>query len=315
MDSSVSQMEAPTVSVVLPVYNAAKYLAQCMDSLLAQTFTDFEILAFDDGSTDGSIEILKEFATHDSRVNFLLKDHCGYTPHLNEGIQIARGEFIARMDSDDICFPERFERQVEFLNQHPNVVVVGSSVELMDEYGDSFARMIGPSSHSEIDARHLNGGGGTVPHPSVMMRRAAVLKVGSYQARFEPAEDLDLWLRLAEIGELTNLKEPLLRYRIHAGMVSQSKAAQQQNQVKLILREAYQRRQIPVSVTSDKTNQGTAHEVVSDPLLTRMQKALENGFPRTAVRYAVRRLKANPVSPNRWRDLLRTGYAALKAKQ
>ncbi|MCA9034576.1 MAG: glycosyltransferase [Planctomycetaceae bacterium] len=302
-----------TISVVLPVYNNRRYLRDAVDSILSQTYSDFELLVFDDGSTDGSLQLLQEFARKDSRLLVYERSHCGYTPHLNEGIKIARGQFVARMDSDDICFPKRFETQVAFLNQHPGVIAVGSSVELIDEYGDPYSRMIVPQTHEEIDARHLNGGGGTMPHPSVMMRREAVLKVGAYQPQFEPAEDLDLWLRLAEVGKLANLAEPLLRYRVHAAMISQAKADKQSDQVQRILEETCRRRGIEPQYHFDQSHLTNSKSIPSDLMRSRMQKALGNGFPQTAFRYALRRLRKNPVSPVRWHDLLRAGYAALKA--
>lgn len=318
MDSPVSQMEAPTVSVVMPVYNAAKYLAQCMDSLLAQTFTDFEVLAFDDGSSDGSIEMLQRYAEADARVHVHLREHCGYTPHLNEGIEIARGRYIARMDSDDICLPNRFETQVRFLNEHEEVIAVGSSTVLIDEYGDPYSILSVPVDHDEIDRCHLYYGGGVLPHPSAMMRRTTIQGIGGYRPDFEPSEDLDLWLRVAEEGKLANIADPLIRYRVHGTMTSQTRSLKQRQNMLRAMNEALARRGIEKPDTQkhpqvdNLTNEGD-----SSPLQfasERMKTALANGFSRTAFRYALRQARLAPLSLNCWKNVVSYGYSALRMR-
>src|SRR4051812_26679567 len=123
---------SPTVSVLMAVYNGEQYLREAVNSILSQTFKDFEFIIIDDGSTDRSPELLASYARADSRVKLISRPNKGLTKSLNEGLHAARGEFVARMDGDDISLPERFERQVSYLREHPEVVLVGSRVEFID---------------------------------------------------------------------------------------------------------------------------------------------------------------------------------------
>ena len=116
----------PTISVLMPVYNTARFLKEAMESVLAQTFGDFEFIILDDGSTDGSVNVIRQFAERDDRIRFFPLEHRGYVNLLRHGLNQCRGEFIARMDSDDVCMPERFEKQINFMRANPDVVACGS---------------------------------------------------------------------------------------------------------------------------------------------------------------------------------------------
>jgi glycosyltransferase involved in cell wall biosynthesis len=218
-------MTEPPVSVILPVYDGEKYLAQAIDSILAQTFQNFEFLIIDDGSTDRSLEIIEGYARRDTRIQVTSRANRGLIATLNEGIALARGEYVARMDADDVALPERLQRQVEFLAAHPRCVLVGASFVYIDSSGNE-----GRAHHcfiNDLTIRHALPVEGCVLHPVAMFRRSAVVGVGGYKADYVAAEEYDLWHRLAHVGELTNLPEPLLYYREWDQRVSARHAAVQ----------------------------------------------------------------------------------------
>lgn len=296
----------------MPAFNAERFLVAAVESILGQAFRDFEFRIFDDGSTDRTLETLCRLASKDARIVVQSARHQGYTPLLNKGVSQSRGEFIARMDADDIAMPDRFARQIEYLQKHPECVAVGSSIQLIDEDGDPFTIQHCPTTHEEIDAAHLRGGGGTMPHPSLMMRTEAIRRVGGYHTEYEPAEDLDLLLRLAEIGRLANLGEPLLKYRVHAQMVSTVRAAKQAAEVKRILAATWQRRELP----GEPPMPGTPAEESNGKMARRWcLKAFHAGYYDTALKYARRNLRSNLLSAKSWRLWARMAYVRLRNPQ
>src|ERR1019366_7969474 len=190
----------PRVSVLLAVYNGEKYLRYAVESILAQTFMDYEFIIIDDGSTDDTQMILKHYETQHENLRVITRANKGLTATLNEGLAQARGEFLARMDADDIALPKRLGKQVAYLCAHPETVLLGSRVLLIDPEGLAIREQCCETTHDQIDALHLNNGWPVV-HPSVMMRTAAVRQVGGYREPYNTLEDLDLFLRLAEIGK------------------------------------------------------------------------------------------------------------------
>ena len=205
----------PRVSVVLPVWNGAAFLEEAIASVLAQTLSEFELLIMDDGSSDESAVIALELAATDARVRVIQLARVGIAAALNTGIRLARAQYIARMDSDDISLPPRLQRQVEYLDLHPSCVVVGSDAEVIDREGRCIGRTQVPYTHDGIRRKLIAGYGGALVHPAVMMRKDAVVAVGGYRAYRSPSEDRDLWVRLIEVGQIVNLPETLLRYRRH----------------------------------------------------------------------------------------------------
>ena len=167
----------------MPVYNCEGYLAEAVRSVLSQTLRDFEFLIVDDGSTDHSLPVLRDFAAKDARIRLVSRPNTGITPALNEMIGLARGRYLARMDADDISMPDRFAKQVEYLEAHPECVIVGSRVMLMDPYGSPVAETGHKLTHEEIEHQLLTESGWAMVHPSVMMRRDAVNQVGGYDKR------------------------------------------------------------------------------------------------------------------------------------
>ena len=210
---------SPAISVVLPVYNAEAYVGEAVESILAQSFTDFELIAINDGSTDGSGAILRELAARDTRIVLVERPNDGLVSALNEGIESARAEFIARMDADDVAMPERFALQHARMVKEPELAVLGSLIRWMDRAGNIIELANQPLTPKAI-ARCLEQGC-PVAHPTVMMRRSAVLKVGGYRKAFTHAQDYDLWLRMSDLGyAIANLPQPLLNYREHGANVS-----------------------------------------------------------------------------------------------
>ena len=207
----------PKISVVMPAYNAEKYIAQAIDSILGQSYRDFEFLILNDCSTDGTEAIISAY--NDPRIVYLKNDkNMGVAATLNKGFAAARGEYIARMDADDISLPERFSLQVAFLDAHPEVTVLGTHVECFSTEGSGpLVQYMGSSAQLRIDLLFSSA----LAHPSVMLRRQPILALGGYDSHFEGMEDYELWCRVAEKSDLAVLPQVLLRYRIHPSQVTQ----------------------------------------------------------------------------------------------
>src|SRR3954468_17326158 len=237
-------MSAPVVTVLMPVYNAERFVAQTLDAILAQTFRDFEFLIINDGSTDRSLEILQEYARRDDRIRVVSRPNTGYVVALNEGLGLARGEFIARIDSDDLADPRRLELQVERMRREPELVALGSNALAMDEHGRMLGDYLVPLTQGEIEANPLRGSS-TIHHPAVMLRPEAVKRVGGYRRELMPCEDFDVWMRLGEVGRLANLPEKLLTKRLFVGSAVATNLAKQEKLVKEIVAETWRRRSLP----------------------------------------------------------------------
>ena len=217
-------MTSPRITVALSVYDNAAYLAPALDSILAQTFGDFELVAVDDGSADGSAAILDDYAARDSRVRVIHQSNRGLIASLNRIITEARAPYIARMDGDDIALPERFARQIAFLDAHPDHGLVGTQIRGITETGQPrHDHAIDHPMTAEAIAEALGSSvsGSPLCHPSVMIRHDLLTAVGGYRAAYRHCEDYDLWLRLAERTHMANLPERLLLYRYSDTQVSQ----------------------------------------------------------------------------------------------
>jgi glycosyltransferase involved in cell wall biosynthesis len=267
-----------------------------MESVLAQSFQNFELLVLDDGSVDLTREILGQFATQDDRVRILSRENRGLVATLNELISMSRGQYLARMDADDVCRPERFALQVEYLKNHPACVAVGSQILLIDPEGMPICNFAMDPAHESIDSAHLSGiGGSLLCHPSVLMRRDAVVRAGSYRNGCEYAEDIDLFLRLAELGELTNLPEVLLHYRQHVSSIGYARYQQQSSAIKKAARNARIRRGIANAL--DERVSATKPQTVADAHRKWAWWALMAGNVATARKHARKALIAEPFSP------------------
>jgi len=246
---ATSQVDAPAptdnpaLSVVMSVYNGKRFLSAAIRSVLGQTFTDFEFIIIDDGSTDGSGELLEKIAASDQRIRLVRRENKGLIASLNEGCGMARAPLIARMDGDDLCRTHRFQTQVDYLARHPECVVLSCRVLYVDSAGWPIGEQYHNTTHERIeDALWGRGDGAGMSHPGVMMRTAAFHEAGGYRDAYPDAEDYELWLRMAEVGRLANLTEVLLDYRYHANSVSQQRAVRQRESMLLALRHAAERR-------------------------------------------------------------------------
>ncbi len=209
----------PIVSVLMPCYNAAGTLTSALGSLAQQTLPDFELIAVDDGSTDGTVELLQDWAAGDKRLHLLSQDHGGIVKALNAGLEACQAVYIARMDADDLAHPERLARQAAFLEQHPETAVVGCRVRGFppDKVRDGFSIYLDwqNSLLSDDDIRREIFVESPLTHPSVVMRKDWLVEVGGYQEHGWP-EDYDLWLRLYQAGAgFAKLPEVLLDWREH----------------------------------------------------------------------------------------------------
>lgn len=205
---SADQDGKPKVTVLMPVYNAAKFLREAMDSILSQTFTDYEFLILDDGSTDESAAIIGSYT--DPRIRLVRNDrNLRLAATLNRGLELVRGEYIARMDADDISLPERLAKQVAFLDAHPDIGLCGTWAQA---FGDAQFQLLHPADPEHIRAKLLFDS--AFVHPAVVLRRETFARHHLVYREFYPMDDYDLWLRAARLFPLANIPEHLLRYRV-----------------------------------------------------------------------------------------------------
>lgn len=221
-------MNRSKVTVLMPVYNAEKYVAKAIESILDQTFSDFEFLIIDDGSSDKSLDIIKHYASQDQRIKVVShQTNKGLVWTLNEGLKLAKSEYIARQDADDRSLPQRLAKQVDFLGSHPRVVLVGTNYHAVDESGRLITTTNSFTQHADIKLAMLftNQFG----HGTIMARRQVLLKAGGFDKVFTHAEDYDLWCRIVNDSVVANLPEPLYEWlsnqagvtAIHAGPMQQ----------------------------------------------------------------------------------------------
>lgn len=284
----------------MPVYNAERYLAEAIESVLSQSFGDFEFLILDDGSSDQSLSVIEKHAARDPRIRVVARENRGLTETLNELAGMARGRYLARFDSDDICLPGRFERQVAYLDAHPDCVVVGGWAIMIDEAGRPIVPLMPPMEHEEIDAGNLNGNVSLI-HPAVMIRSAALSRAGLYDTGYPHAQDNELWLRMAEIGHLANLPQVLLQYRMHGQSVSTRYHGAQQESSQRASAAAAARRGVSNPVRLKPFRSDGSRENERDFSIRYGWQAWTWGFRATWWHYAMRAIRLAPLSPAAWK--------------
>jgi glycosyltransferase involved in cell wall biosynthesis len=294
---------APKVSVLMPVYNSAAFLDDAIKSILNQTFADFELLVRDDESADESCAILQRYAAQDRRIRILAPGHLGIAGSRNVLARAARGVYLANMDSDDICLPRRLEKQVAFLDAHPDHVGLGSWFEQVNSKGQPIRFMSLPTSHEEIDAHHLEGVV-SMHNPTTMMRRDAALAIDLFSTEYKFADDFDLWLRLGEIGKLANIPEVLLKYRLHNRSVSERHQAQQIAEAKLISERACARRGVTRAFKGGQWRASADRKSRHDYALDYGWIAWGNGYRQTWWTQALEALRLRPFSIASWKLFL-----------
>jgi len=315
-------MSPPAISVLMPVYNAEQYLAAAITSILNQTFIDFELIAIDDGSTDGSKTILQNFAASDSRLRCLFRPNTGIGQALNDGIAVATGEFLARMDADDVALPNRFARQIARFKNEPELVALGSAVIFMDAAGHPVKPCPREAQHERIEQALLAGDGGAIIHPSAMFKREAVNQVGGY-IKDRYYEDLDLYLKLARVGRLGNLSEPLLHYRVHPTSVNFDKHLGRHEIKTRILATAHAARGLTYSPPPPPTKSRVGWDNVATHYREWSASSLEFGSRSVAIRHGLNACLAEPGHLGSWKALKyaitapirrKSGHARLSAK-
>ena len=201
------------VTVLMAVYNGAKYLEQAINSILKQTYQDFEFLIIDDGSTDDSAKLIQAY--RDERIRFINNEkNIGLASTLNKGIKLSTGEYIARMDQDDLSFSTRIEKQLVYLQKHKDVILLGTGCVEMDREGRMVKQHRYHIKHKYL-IKCVERGGSLFPHSSVMYKTEIVKQINGYRNRLNDAEDLDLWMRLSLVGKIGCLSEPLIKLRRH----------------------------------------------------------------------------------------------------
>jgi glycosyltransferase involved in cell wall biosynthesis len=210
-----TETAVPLVSVVVPVYNTARYLRPAIESVLAQSYPHFELILIDDGSSDASVSIALEYAQRDARVRLLRNErNLGIVKSRNRAFAEAdpASKYFAVLDSDDVCMPDRLRRQVDFMEANPDHALVGGHIRVVDERGDEVGVRRYPLTHTEI--LQVITRYSPVAQPTVMIRRSALAAVGVYSERFPRCHDYDLWLRMAAHFKIANLDAFTLKYRI-----------------------------------------------------------------------------------------------------
>lgn len=290
----------------MPVFNAAQYLAKAIDSVLVQSFTDFEFLILDDGSSDDSLKVIENFAARDTRIKVIARENRGLTESLNELAVKAQGRYLARMDADDICFPDRFKSQVTYLDTHSKCVVLGGWALMIDEKDRPILPLKPPLDHKNIDSGNLSGQTSFI-HPSVMIRRSAFLQAGSYNPDYPYAEDKELWLRMAEIGLLRNLPEFCLQYRVHLQSVSSKYHTIQYESSRQASSNTANRRGVPDTFQRKPFRSDGSQDSERDFALRYGWQAWTWGFRATSRHFALRALQNDPVSLSAWKLLVLGG--------
>lgn len=223
----------PLISVVMPVYNGEKYLSKAIESIITQTFTCFEFIIINDGSTDNSEKIILSFK--DERIRYKKQENKGIGLSLHYGCSLVRGKYIARMDADDISNENRLQIQYDFLEKHSEVVLLSSAVRFIDEDGHTFGRSF-PYTEDKLLKRLLKDRGSAIAHPSVMMRTDVYKKCGGY-SDLQPMEDYYLWMKLSPYGKFVNLTTPYINYRILKMSISRSISLEQYAYLKNFLHQ------------------------------------------------------------------------------
>lgn len=215
-------MIKPRITVLMSCFNSFRFLKDSIESIQGQDFKNFEFLIVDDGSTDDSISIIKEYAARDPRILLIMKnENSGLADSLNIGMKKAKGTWIARQDADDISLPERLSLQLQFMKKNPSISLVGGSCIEIGENGNSIKTHHYPPDHESLITR-LESMITIFPHSSAFFNRGKILDLGGYNQRYTRAQDTDLWFRIGESARMASIKSPVLKLRRHSGMISHS---------------------------------------------------------------------------------------------
>jgi len=282
---------SPKISVILPVFNAQSYLRESIDSILSQSFQDFELIIINDGSTDQSLSIMKSYT--DPRIRIIHQANAGLPISLNRGIAIAQGQYLARQDADDISLPERFSKQVAYLDANPQCALLGTWAQILVENALTERSLSHPHLNGDIQLKlpFFN----CFVHSSVMIRKSILKNSGVYPEDPEkfPPEDYDLWLRIARNAEVANLPEMLLHYREVPSSISRTKLEIMQNRAELMSLleiqsilpksiDADALKGLIKAMTSQRTDINRSQEILQHEWLTKIAAYKKSRFPASA---------------------------------
>ncbi len=305
----------PKVSVILTVYNCEKYIKEAIDSILDQTFEDFELITINDGSTDGTLDIIKNYC--DPRLIIIdNRDNVGIPKSLNKALQIAKGEYVARQDADDISIPIRLEKQVKFLDENKDLGFVGTSYYTIDSDGRETGIQ---ECLSGKEAFHF------MCMPAILVRRNCLDEVGGFREIFEIAEDYDLYLRISEKYRIGTIKEPLYKYRIHGSSIT-SKKLRTDLYASLAIEMADERKKTgqdrlsivdpkeAIKIRNQRLNVSGIKKriILSHTYSTWSQAAFALGSYRRSYNYAINSLHQNIFNYRAWNVLMKIVIKKLK---
>ncbi len=249
MEQKAVGSDRPVISVCMPVYNGSAFVRETIESVLAQSYKNFEFLVMDDGSTDASAELVRSYADQDSRVTLFQGPNRGVSRSRNLLLAEAQGEFIAVIDSDDVALPNRLKDQLDFMQQNPDINWLGGAFELIDERGRYLTTMSLAADNASIQNLLLKGSPSLL-HSAALIRKDVMEQLGGYRESFSTAgsdaSDLDLWLRMTEIGAVANLPQTIVKYRIHSKSISARSRQKQLDHADRAVREAWERRGLGV---------------------------------------------------------------------
>ena len=244
--TALSRATVPAVTVAIPVYNLEMYVAAAIESVQAQDYEgSMTILVLDDGSIDGSLNVIQQYADQDNRIVVHRQENTGRAGARNRLLELTGTELIAWLDGDDLASPVWLTDQVSWLMEHDDCVAVSGLGYSMTPSCHAIGPIIHPLDGDDIDGLHLTGHAGAFFQSCVVVRKSAVEQAGSYDLRYQCAEDYSLWLRLAEVGRLANVDACHLFYRVHATSANWTVNVEQRTQGAVILNEARQRRGLP----------------------------------------------------------------------
>lgn len=266
-----SDSETPLVSVLMGVRNGARFLPEAIESILNQTFTNFEFIIVDNGSSDNTPHILRRYQESDPRIVVIEEARPGHAIALNTGLAVSTAPWIARMDADDIAAPNRISRQLEVLGANRDVVALGSYGWIIGEQGNVVAHSrVGPTDREEFERLRLAGELVYLLNPSVIFSRDAGLAVGGYRQDYAPAEDVEFWSRIADQHLVLALDEPLVSYRIHTNSISTRSFDLQMANLRRARMNMVRRRSGEPELTLEQFKDLERH----DPLNTRILRGL-----------------------------------------
>lgn len=306
-------VQTPLVSVVMAVHNEADDVRSAVDSILTQSWRDLELIVVDDGSTDGTREVLR--TVEDKRVIVIERPHAGLAASLNAGIGVACGELVARQDGDDVSLPARLERQVAYLDAHPEVVAVGCRTAIVGARGERLLELDLPTDATAVrDALLGQSRPNPLVHGAVMFRRRCAAEAGLYRPEFQKSQDIDLWLRMAESGHIANIDEVLYEWRLRPGSSGAGAWSVQRDYSYLARRAAWARIHGLPEVALDvgavrrpsrlASALRRAHGTTLDADLAAAKLLFIHGRSRAARRYAFAASRRRPVRPMAWAILI-----------